>query len=31
MAGNECLFDKYCIFAHSVAEVQENDEDFRRK
>lgn len=29
--GQECLFSKFCIFAHSVSEVQENDEEYRRK
>lgn len=31
LEGHECLFGKYCIFAHSVTEVQENDEEFRRQ
>lgn len=31
LAGHECLFGKQCIYAHSVSEVQQNDEDFRRK
>ena len=31
LAGSECLFGKQCIYAHSVSEVQQNDEEFRRK
>lgn len=28
--GHECIFEKNCIYAHSIAEIQENDEEFRK-
>lgn len=28
--GHECLFGQYCLFAHSIADIQENDEEFRQ-
>ena len=31
LTGHECIFDQVCIYAHSIAEIQENDEEFRRQ
>jgi hypothetical protein len=28
--GHECLFGQYCLYAHSITDIQENDEEFRQ-